>query len=347
MKKIAVFGLGRVGKLAALLLADEGFEVVGIDQVAPSTFPLPFEQVNVNDEKAVVNILSRVDAVASCLPYHLTLHLAKLAYTQGVHYFDLTEDRETTLQIKQWSDSAQSVLVPQCGLAPGFICIVGADLVKGRSDIDTLGLRVGALDTSPKGFFRYSLTWSPEGVVNEYLNPCESIVEGQMVNLPARSSYELLSLGGKPYEAASTSGGLGTLCQTLLDQVKNVNYKSIRYVGHFQRLELLFDNPFIKPYRKILGWGLKCFSGTTLHDQVLCQAFAIDKEGNRSVFEKIYPPIEVGGESWNAISWTTAGSLVAVITLVAQNKLPQRGFITQESISFQDFLATKTGSLFK
>ena len=102
MKKIAVFGLGRVGKLAALLLADEGFEVIGIDQVAPSNFPLPFEQVNVNDEKAVVNILSRVDAVASCLPYHLTLHLAKLAYTQGVHYFDLTEDRETTLQIKQW-----------------------------------------------------------------------------------------------------------------------------------------------------------------------------------------------------------------------------------------------------
>jgi saccharopine dehydrogenase-like NADP-dependent oxidoreductase len=347
MKKIAVFGLGRVGKLVALMLADEGFDVVGVDRIPPTSFSLPFQQVNVQDEKSVKAILSRVDAVASCLPYHWTLHLAKLAYSQGVHYFDLTEDRETTLQIQQWSNSARAVLVPQCGLAPGFICIAGADLVKGRSDIVTLGLRVGALDASPKGFFRYSLTWSPEGVVNEYLNPCEAIVEGQIVNVPARSSYELLSVDGKPYEAASTSGGLGTLCQTLLGQVQHVNYKSIRYVGHFQRLELLFDNPFLKPYRKILGWGLQLFSGTTSHDQVLCQAFAINKEGHRSTFEKVYHPIVVGGESWNAISWTTAGSLVAVITLVAQNKLPQQGFIAQESIRFQDFLSTKTGSLFK
>ena len=347
MKKVAVFGLGRVGKLVALLLDNEGFQVVGIDQAVPSDFKLPSRSIDVKDEHAVSRLLMEVDAVASCLPYHLTLSLAKLAYDHGVHYFDLTEDRATTLQIQEWSHSARAVLIPQCGLAPGFICILGADLVKGRSNIETLGLRVGALDTQPKGFFRYSLTWSPEGVVNEYLNPCECIVDGELVNIPARSAYEELSIEGKPYEAASTSGGLGTLCQTLLGKVRNVNYKSIRYRGHFQRLELFFDNPFIQPSRKILRWALKAFSGTTHQDQVVCQAFVLDQEGHRSVFEKVYPPTEIKGETWNAISWTTAGSLVAVISLVAQKKLPQRGFVTQESINLQDFLDTKTGSLFR
>jgi saccharopine dehydrogenase-like NADP-dependent oxidoreductase len=49
---------------------------------------------------------------------------------------------------------------------------------------------------------------------------------------------------------------------------------------------------------------------------------------------------------WRAISWTTAASAAAVVELVADGRLPPRGFIKQEEICFDDLLSTTNGARF-
>ena len=67
---------------------------------------------------------------------------------------------------------------------------------------------------------------------------------------------------------------------------------------------------------------------------------------SRKEYYRAFYPIEIDGIRWRAISWTTAGAIVAVIEMVAQGTLPQKGFIKQEEIPFDAFIKTQTGSLY-
>ncbi len=76
-------------------------------------------------------------------------------------------------------------------------------------------MRVGALPKFPSNALNYNLTWSTEGLINEYCEPCEAIVNGERREVPPMEELEEFSLDGVTYEAFNTSGGLGSLCETL------------------------------------------------------------------------------------------------------------------------------------
>ena len=169
MKSIAVLGLGKVGRLAAQLLVDSDFEVIGVDSAAnPTDFSHDVAAIDVSDAEALAGIFQRVDAVLSCLPYHLNIGVSNVAHAAGIHYFDLTEDVPTTNHIRKLAKSSKSLMAPQCGLAPGFVGIVGANLIAKFDACRSCRMRVGALPQNPTGLMGYAFNWSPEGVVNEY-----------------------------------------------------------------------------------------------------------------------------------------------------------------------------------
>jgi saccharopine dehydrogenase (NAD+, L-lysine-forming) len=179
-RKIAVLGLGNVGTLAATLLHDADFDVTGFDNIKPKhTLPFKTASLDISSSVALKKALEPFEAVLSCLPYHLNKDVAKAAHGLGLHYFYLTEDVPTTQAIWKMSKTAKGVMAPQCGLAPGFIGIVGAHLAEQFETVRSIKLRVGALPQHPTGLLGYAFNWSPEGVVNEYLNDCEVIEEGQ------------------------------------------------------------------------------------------------------------------------------------------------------------------------
>jgi len=107
---------------------------------------------------------------------------------------------------------------------------------------DTVRLRVGALPQYPANALNYNLTWSTDGVINEYIEPCEAVVEGKLSEVPALAEREEFSLDGVTYEAFNTSGGLGTLCETLAGRVRTLNYKTIRYPGHVAIMKALLND---------------------------------------------------------------------------------------------------------
>ncbi|HWV27250.1 MAG TPA: saccharopine dehydrogenase C-terminal domain-containing protein [Aeromicrobium sp.] len=350
---VAVFGLGKVGELVAVLLGESGFSVVGFDASPVSlSAELDFEvrSLDVKDADALREALRDVDAVVSCLPYHLNIEVAEAAHASGTHYFDLTEDVPTTNRIIELAAGAPHVFAPQCGLAPGLIGIVGASLAARFEQIRSIELKVGALPQNPTGLLGYAFNWSAEGVVNEYLNDCEVLRSGQRQMVPAMTEKERVFIGGIELEAALTSGGLGTMCQTYEGRVTRLDYKTLRYPGHFRQMHFLFDELNLRDRRDLVG-QLLVDAKPPVNDDIVYLHAAVEgvKDGRpfRENYVRGYRPIDVAGRTWRAISWTTAASIVGVVELVAEGRLPQSGFVKQEDIALTDLFATKAGARFE
>lgn len=351
MKKILVLGLGKVGSLVGVLL-NEQFEVTGMDRQKPHyDFELPFPVLegDVSEEKFLTETLPQFDAVVSALPYFLNKPIAKAAHDNDMHYFDLTEDVETTNFIRDLSKTAKSVMAPQCGLAPGLIGIVGADLANEFTKLRDIELRVGALPRYPNGLLAYSFTWSPAGVINEYLNDAEAIHNGKRKMVSSLNGFEYINIEGQEFEAFTTSGGLGTMCETYEGKVDTLNYKTIRYPGHGKLMRFLMYELVMKTDKQQLQEILEIAKPPVKEDVVYVYAVVEGWKGEkifRNEFYRAYYPIEINGQMWRAISWTTACSIAAVVEMVAEGTLPNKGFIKQEEIPFDKFLATKNGQYF-
>ncbi len=348
--RITVLGLGKVGHLAATFLHQAGFEVRGIDQHQPakaSSFPVQIGDVG--DIATIEHLLDDQHAVLSCLPYQLNREVARVAHAKGIHYFDLTEDVGTSQTITELSTTARSLMAPQCGLAPGFVSIVAASQAATFDECRSIRMRVGALPQHPTGLLAYAFNWSPVGVVNEYLNDSEVIEDGQRKWVSSMEWRETLYIHGTQLEAFTTSGGLGTMCDTYHGTVANLDYKTIRYPGHMELMNFLFHELLLRDRRDLAGEILTNAKPPVNDDVVYIHVSSegtIGSHLHREEFVRAYTPISVSGAHCTAIAWTTAGSVAAVIELVRSGKLPATGLLRQEHIALTDFLATPTGKLF-
>ena len=349
LERVVVLGLGKVGSLVATLLHDSGFRLTGLDAVERSLPGIATHVVDLTDAAAVRPFLQAADAVVSCLPFHLNIALAHEAHAAGIHYFDLTEDVPTTARIREMATTSRGVMAPQCGLAPGFIGIVGADLARRFERLRSIELKVGALPKHPRGKLGYAFNWSPEGVINEYINDCEVIRMGRRQMVPALEGYEVVVIDRVQLEAATTSGGLGTMCETYEGRVETLHYKTMRYLGHFEHIKFLFQEMRMQDDRAQLGRIMKNALPPVAEDYVFVHAAVEGWNGSelsREEFVRSYPQMQVAGQEWRAISWTTAASLCAVIEMVRDGKLPQAGFLKQEDIPLDAFLGTRNGAYY-
>jgi saccharopine dehydrogenase-like NADP-dependent oxidoreductase len=350
INQVAVFGLGKVGELVAVMLGESGFKVIGYDSAPREDLSFEVKPLDVKDASGLRESLRGVDAVVSCLPFHLNIEAAEAAYDSGVHYFDLTEDVPTTNRVIELAASKpHAAFAPQCGLAPGLIGIIGASLAQGFDEIRSIELKVGALPQNPTGLLGYAVNWSAEGVVNEYLNDCEVLRSGKRQMVPAMTEKERVFIGGMELEAALTSGGLGTMCETYEGRVHRLDYKTLRYPGHFRQMHFLFDELNLRDQRELVG-RMIVDAKPPVNDDVVYIHAAVEgrKHGQpfRENYVRGYKPIEIAGRTWRAISWTTAASAVSVIELVADGTLPHSGLIKQEDITLEALFSTHAGRHF-
>jgi saccharopine dehydrogenase-like NADP-dependent oxidoreductase len=207
-------------------------------------------------------------------------------------------------------------------------------------------MRVGALPQYPTNALNYNLTWSTDGLINEYCNPCEAIHSGAKIEVLALQGIEQFSLDGITYEAFNTSGGLGTLCETLEGKVRELNYKTVRYPGHCDYMKMLVNDLKLGERRALFRDVLEAAIPVTLQDVVLVFVTVTGMRDGRltqeSYANKIYSQ-DVNGRRWSAIQITTASGICAAVDLMRDGRLPSRGFVRQEDISLPDFLANRFG----
>jgi saccharopine dehydrogenase-like NADP-dependent oxidoreductase len=353
MHPVVVVGAGKIGSMIAELLASSrDYAVTVIDRSQQQLDRLETAATvtrvaaDITNAEALRSILEGQYAVLSAAPYHATRLIAEAAKSAGAHYLDLTEDVASTRVVKQLATGARTAFIPQCGLAPGFITIVAGDLASHFDELQDVRMRVGALPKFPSNALNYNLTWSTDGVINEYCEPCEAIVNGQRRETQALEELEEFSLDGVLYEAFNTSGGLGTLCETLAGRVRNLNYRTIRYPGHAAIMKALLNDLRLRDRRELLKDILENAVPVTLQDVVIIFVTVSGRRAGQLVQEtyanKIYAA-PVGGRMRSAIQLTTAGGICAVLDLLRLGQLAQSGLVRQEQINLPQFLANRFG----
>ena len=356
MKEIVVVGAGKIGSMIAELLAGSGdYAVTVVDRLQSqldrleTVAPVRKTALDIAAGDGLRKLLTGKFAVLSAAPYHATRLIAESAKEAGAHYLDLTEDVASTRIVKQLASDAKTAFIPQCGLAPGFITVVASDLASHFDELHDVRMRVGALPKFPSNALNYNLTWSTDGVINEYCEPCEAIVNGQLRETPPLEELEEFSLDGVRYEAFNTSGGLGTLCETLAGKVRNLNYRTIRYPGHAHIMKALLNDLRLRDRRELLKDILENSVPVTLQDVVIVFVTVSGKRHGQLMQEtyanKIYAA-PVAGRVRSAIQLTTAGGICAVLDMLAAGKLRPTGLIKQEQIGLKDFLANRFGRIY-
>ncbi|MEM6330345.1 MAG: saccharopine dehydrogenase NADP-binding domain-containing protein [Planctomycetota bacterium] len=353
--KVCILGAGKIGGAIARLLHFSGrYDVLvgdvsqeALDALAAET-PVRTARVDVSDAGQLAGALEGQRAVLSACPFYQNEAIARAALVAGVSYFDLTEDVATTEAVRGIAQRAADgqVFVPQCGLAPGFIGILAYDLCRGFDKLDRVKMRVGALPLYPTNMLKYNLTWSTDGLINEYCNPCNAIREGKEVSLQPLEGLEHFALDGIGYEAFNTSGGLGTLTETLAGSVTDLDYKTVRYEGHQYLMVFLLQSLRLQNRQALVKELLESTVPCTHQDVVLtfCTVTGWKDGTYQQVADarKIYHG-QLHGEPASSIQITTATSICAVLDLHLGGGLPARGFVRQEDVRLADFLANEFG----
>jgi saccharopine dehydrogenase-like NADP-dependent oxidoreductase len=361
MRNILVVGAGKIGSLIAFLLAHSHAYSVYLTDILTDNPELAhlnqlpnftYATLDAKDEAAITAFVkkNKIEAVISSLPYYCNLPVAKTAAKCRLPYFDLTEDVETANAVTSLVNHSKSTFVTQCGLAPGFISIVANDLMQHFPTLDTVKLRVGALPINVSNALQYSLTWSTDGLINEYGNPCFAVEDGKEIMLQPLEGLEQIKIDGLTYEAFNTSGGVGSLVQSYLGKIKHLSYKTIRYPGHCSKIKFLMDDLKLNEDRETLKHIFERAIPKTLQDVVLVYV-SVTGIRNSQFVEKNYVrkfyPQTIHGEQWSAIQLTTASAICAVMDLVLTNPEKYHGLVRQEQFSLDELTSNRFGNYFK
>ncbi|HEY7088067.1 MAG TPA: saccharopine dehydrogenase C-terminal domain-containing protein [Tepidisphaeraceae bacterium] len=360
MHKVLLLGAGKIGHAVAKFLTHAGeYDVLvgDIDEDAlkrlgeESKGTIKTLKLDSSDPDALSSAMRGRQSVLSALSFSLNPGVANAALKSGLSYFDLTEDVATTKAVKEVAQHAKpgQIFMPQCGLAPGFVAIAAYHLSREFEKLDEVRLRVGALPLFPTNEMKYNLTWSTDGLINEYGNACEAIYNGKLREVLPLEGLEHFSMDGVDYEAFNTSGGVGTLCETLEGKVRLLDYKTIRYRGHRDLIAFLMNELRLNTRRHVLKDIFENALPVTPQDLVLIFVTVTGWKAGRLTqitdARKIYHG-EFMGERCSAIQITTAASLCAVLDLHVHGKLPRQGFVRQEQVNLVDFIKNRFGSCY-
>jgi saccharopine dehydrogenase-like NADP-dependent oxidoreductase len=365
-KRVLIAGAGGMGSAVGLLLRELGdFEVDlfigdsdrGRAQSAATwilggstkpgevkSFHLPASGTSPEFEQA----LAASHLLLDCLPGKEAPRMAQLARKHGLHYANLTEHVRETHEVSEIADGAEQGFVLQTGLAPGFINVLANGLFQrfcrecGVTTADVLAMRVGALTTTARPPHYYGFTWSSIGVATEYVEPATVLRDGKRTTRPSLSDRETILIHGVVYEEALTSGGAADLPQVLAGRVQKLDYKTLRYPGHYAWVQTILDEvPAGADRAEFLMRHMENEVPNVDDDLVATYAAVEGKaaDGTLRRFEdaRIIRPFRAGARTLKAIQATTAAGLAESARLLLAGNC--HGVCLQSQIDPPKFLS--------
>ncbi len=350
MHKIAIVGAGGIGRAVGLILAenpdfncqlflgDVNIETAndavewihnGLQKTgAASAFAMPYEGINAEMEA----VMTECDIVLDCLPGSQAPRIAKICLKYDMHYANLTEYVNETNQVIEIAKNSSKGFVLQTGLAPGFINVLGMKLFNEFTSqsqvdkIDKMSMKVGALTKNARAPHFYGFTWSPVGVATEYLKDCVAVRNGKTVLLPALSERETLLIDGMTYEDNLTSGGAADLPDALAGKVIDLDYKTLRYPGHYQwvqdELKKIPEGPDrIKNFQTMMQNVIP-----SVEDDIVIVYASVQGKDHKGVLRAMegsyhIRPTKVGTQTLRAIQTTTAAPLAESARMLLEGKM--------------------------
>ncbi|MFD0976544.1 saccharopine dehydrogenase family protein [Salinimicrobium gaetbulicola] len=307
------------------------------------TFHLPEEGFS----EEMKEVLEECDILLDCLPGGQAPRMAKLARDFKLHYANLTEYVTETNEIIDLAKDAGTGFILQTGLAPGYIDVLANGMFQEFcrafevDEVDKLELKVGALTANAVAPHYYGFTWSPVGVATEYLEGALALRDFKITKLPALSERERIIIDGTTYEEDLTSGGAADLPEALVGRVRHLDYKTLRYPGHYTWVEeQLGKLPGNKNVISALQSVMEKQIPHLEDDRIILYAAVEGRDAlgtlhRREIFKKITPQT-VGKHSLRAIQTTTAAPLLQAAQLLLESNL--KGVVLQSQIDPFKFL---------
>jgi lysine 6-dehydrogenase len=259
--KYAVLGAGRQGTACAydmikfgeadnVLLADQSLAVA---QAAAERVNGLLDsdkaratQLDVTDAEALLKMLTGVDAFLSAVPYYFNLAITRAAVRAGASMCDLGGNTDLVREQLEFDAEAKAAgisIVPDCGQVPGMGTTLMVHAMNQLDEAEEVFMWDGGLPQNPRPPFNYLLTFNIAGLTNEYAEDPVFLRDGQLTTVPTMTELEEVQFPpplGK-LEALITGGGVSTLPWTFAGKLKTLQNKTIRYPGHWARLQAFYD----------------------------------------------------------------------------------------------------------
>jgi saccharopine dehydrogenase-like NADP-dependent oxidoreductase len=364
-KSIFIAGSGGIGEAAALLLREwsKTETEIYLGDISENSLSQARDFVRQNSLKTskvetvlmsttevtdgMKSAFERCGVLLDCAPGSQAPRLAKFAKDFKMHYANLTEYVAETDKIIELAKDAETGFILQTGLAPGFINVLAMSLYQKfvekyeNEQVERIGMKVGALTAHAHSPHFYGFTWSPIGVATEYVKNSRVLRNYKITKRPALSSRETIVIGARTYEADLTSGGAADLPDFFIGKAKALDYKTLRYVGHYDWVESLIRKlPKDENLPNLLQAKMLEAIPSVEDDLVLVHASVdgFDKNGRRRMIEKAFyvEPLEINGHSLRAIQTTTAAPLCESAMMLLSGKY--KGVILQSQINPTEFM---------
>ncbi len=361
---IMIAGAGGIGRAVGLILAENpSFEAeihIGdlytetaveaadwINEGCKAKVAHPFTMPREGSDSAMDTVLKKCEIILDCLPGSQAPRMARFADQHDLHYANLTEYVKETNEVVEIAKQSKKGFVLQTGLAPGFINILGHQLFQrfttqyGVEKADRLEMKVGALTRHAQAPHFYGFTWSPVGVATEYLKDCIAVRNHEKVMLPPLSEKKTLIIDGITYEENLTSGGAADLPDAFAGKIKDLDYKTLRYPGHYDWVrKILSEEPVGKNAIEYLQEVMQTEIPSVEDDVVIVYA-AIEGKDKHGVLRGIQAsykiePTYVGTKRLRAIQTTTAAPLAEVARMLLTNKWS--GPVFQSQLDVEAFM---------
>ena len=292
-------------------------------------------------------IFHQSDIILDCLPGAMAPKIAQFAKDFHLHYANLTEYVDETKEIVVLAKDAPTGFVLQTGLAPGYIDLLAHHLFQQFcNDFDVhrtakLEFKVGALTNHAVTPHYYGFTWSPVGVATEYIKDAVVLRNYKKTTLPALSERATIIIDGIRYEDDLTSGGAADLPDALSGKVGSLDYKTLRYPGHYAWVQDQLTRTGNTPDEiNNLQYIMEATIPHIEDDQIVIYAAVEGKDNmgvlrRREISKRILPQ-KVGKRQLRAIQTTTAVALVQTAQMLLENSLS--GIILQSQIDPLPFL---------
>ena len=355
--KVLVMGSGQMGKGAAydLVRQDSVEQVICADidltcaealakEVGPKAVA---QKVDAKKRVDLVRAFSKVDSVVSAVSYTVNKLHTEVAIETGTHMCDLGGNKFVVEEQIGMSDQAKDAgitVVPDCGVAPGMVSVLARHGIEYLDRVESVKIRVGGLQQEPRPPLNYALIFSVEGLINEYVEPCEAIRNGKLVIEDPLVGFEELTFP-EPFgklEAFNTSGGTSTLPQTYLGKVNELDYKTIRYPGHGHKMwcllklglmdskEIDVDGTNVTP-RRVLEKCLENNLPPSGKDATLIRTTVEGWKGTEARIVE-YEIVDLFDEATGLTSMMRTTSFPAAVTalMMADGRITERGVLTPE-----------------
>jgi lysine 6-dehydrogenase len=368
--KILVVGTGHIGSviagdlaqnlpLAKMVIADRDQDQAQEVVAAIGKKNVSCIQLDVSDCKNLLANLKRFDLVVGALPGQFGYNLLKASINAKVSTVDVSFMPEDPLTLSKAAAKAGVTIIPDCGVAPGLSHMLVQHGISQLDEVNDAYIMVGGLPEEPIPPLGYTITWSVEGLLDEYTRKARIVKDGKVTRVDPLGEVEEVEFPGVGKLEAFFSDGLRTLLQTVKG-VKNMGEKTLRYPGHLKKIRLLRDLGFLdqepiqvenvdvqprKVTAELLERKLK------VHDVPDMLAMLVQVDGIKNGLKVMYSYYVLDHydekSKITAMARTTGYTASCVTQLLAKKVIDTKGLIPPEKLGANEKVFRKLISMLK